>query len=123
MEGSQAASQAARLNLRNARAERCRIVHADVCGALPELLLGERPEVVIVDPPRAGLATATATALAGSRVLRVVYVSCDPATFARDLRLLSEKGRFHLRSVVPLDLFPQTGHIELVACLDRETSG
>jgi 23S rRNA (uracil1939-C5)-methyltransferase len=59
-------------------------------------------------------------AILASPVRRLVYVSCDPATLARDLRLLVDGG-FALTEVQPLDMFPHTQHIEVVTTLDRES--
>jgi 23S rRNA (uracil1939-C5)-methyltransferase len=73
-----------------------------------------RGATVIVDPPRTGLSAAVVAALAGRRVRRIVYVSCDPPTFARDARALIAAG-YGLDGVQPLDLFPGTAHVELVA--------
>jgi 23S rRNA (uracil1939-C5)-methyltransferase len=56
--------------------------------------------------------------LTDKRIKRVVYVSCDPATFARDAQFLAHSG-FVLKKITPVDLFPQTSHVELVALLDR----
>ncbi len=74
-------------------------------------------DCVVFDPPRAG-ARAQAERLARSRVPRVIAVSCAPATFARDARILADGG-YRLVSVVPVDQFPWSGHVELVACLER----
>jgi 23S rRNA (uracil1939-C5)-methyltransferase len=74
-------------------------------------------DVAVLDPPRAG-ARPLLEALARSVRRRIVYVSCDPATFARDVAVLAPLG-FELRSAVVLDLFPQTYHLETVATLDR----
>lgn len=71
-------------------------------------------EAAIVDPPRAGLARTALEALIQHRPARLVYVSCDPATLARDARLLTEAG-YRLVEVQPVDMFPQTYHIETVA--------
>ena len=79
----------------------------------------ERGDVVILDPPRAGLARGVVPALADERPSRVVYVSCDAATFARDLREFLDTG-FSLRHLEVHDLFPMTEHIELVALLDTD---
>jgi 23S rRNA (uracil1939-C5)-methyltransferase len=83
---------------------------------LPEL--DPAPDVVVVDPPRVGLQAQVVQAVLAARVGRLVYVSCDPATLARDLRLLVDGG-FALSSVQPIDMFPQTQHIECVTTLDR----
>lgn len=76
--------------------------------------LDVRADAVLVDPPRAGLATAALDALLARRAPRLVYVACDPATFARDARRLSAGG-YRLEYIQPLDLFPQTYHVECVA--------
>jgi 23S rRNA (uracil1939-C5)-methyltransferase len=75
-------------------------------------------DVVIVDPPRSGCSPEALSALARSRARRMVYVSCNPVTLARDVKFLSGK-RFRLTRVVPVDLFPQSFHIEAVARLER----
>ena len=75
-------------------------------------------DVLIVDPPRVGLESSIRDAIASDGPSRVVYVSCDPATLARDLRVLVARG-YALSSVQALDLFPQTPHVEVVARLDR----
>lgn len=77
--------------------------------------------VVVCDPPRTGLGRGVADALARSRPRRVVYVSCDAATLARDLRKLLDQG-FTLVSLDAYDLFPKTEHVELVASLDAATT-
>jgi len=79
--------------------------------------LEPRPTTAVLDPSRQGCAPATLQALIDARVPRLAYVSCEPATLARDLRLLSDGG-FTVRSVQPVDLFPQTYHIECVALLE-----
>lgn len=86
--------------------------------ALPALDL--RPDAVIVDPPRTGLGTDVVQWLVDLSPDRVVYVSCDPSTLARDGQRLAKAG-FELRSVTPFDLFPQTFHIETVSVWGRQT--
>jgi 23S rRNA (uracil1939-C5)-methyltransferase len=76
-----------------------------------------KPDVVILDPPRAGLDARVVSALAESKPGKIIYVSCDPATLARDIKRLIQNG-FELKSVTPFDQFPQTYHIECVACLE-----
>lgn len=96
-------------------------------GTVEDLLPGldPAPDLVIVDPPRIGLAPSVVEALLASACRRLVYVSCDPATLARDLRLLVDgaphagQPGFSLTSVQPLDMFPHTQHIECVTTLDR----
>ena len=74
---------------------------------------------VLVDPPRTGLSRGVAASLAASSASRVVYVSCDVATLARDVRALVDGG-FRLRQMELFDLFPNTAHVETVSLLDRD---
>lgn len=76
-------------------------------------------EVVFLDPPRKGSDEVTLGAIAESRVPAVWYLSCDPATLARDLKFLAAKG-YRLTNVQPFDMFPQTGHIETLVTLAHE---
>ena len=69
--------------------------------------------LAVVDPPRAGLGRAGVEAVTADRPRAVAYVSCDPASFARDARMLVDAG-YTLEWVAPVDMFPQTFHIELV---------
>jgi len=76
------------------------------------------PATVVVDPPRTGMLPETARAVARLAGERIVFVSCDPATFARDAKLL-DAGGFSLSSLTVFDLFPNTAHIESVGVFDR----
>jgi 23S rRNA (uracil1939-C5)-methyltransferase len=80
----------------------------------PELA---RFDAVVIDPPRPG-AAAQATALAASRVPRIVYVSCSPASFARDARVLADGG-YRMKNVQPIDQFVWSAHTELVGFFER----
>ena len=82
---------------------------------LPEL--GLHPDVVVLDPPRKGCASGAIAALRIIQPQRIVYMSCNPATLARDLKLLCADGLYTLGPVQPADLFPQTAHVECVASL------
>jgi len=82
---------------------------------------GIRPDVVVVDPPRKGLNTDTIEALSRMSPRRVVYVSCDPATLARDVALLKEKG-YALKNAMAADLFPRCAHVESIVCLIKQES-
>jgi tRNA/tmRNA/rRNA uracil-C5-methylase (TrmA/RlmC/RlmD family) len=75
-------------------------------------------DVVVLDPPRGGLAKGVANALVRRAPRRLVYVSCDAATLSRDLKVLVEGG-FELTDLRVFDLFPMTEHVELVAVLDN----
>ena len=80
---------------------------------------GIRPDVVVVDPPRKGLNGDTIEALSGMSPRRIVYVSCDPATLARDVALLKERG-YVLKNAQAADLFPRCSHVESIVCLTRK---
>jgi len=88
-----------------------------VLPALAEEL--QTPDLVLLDPPRAGLLPAARKALQTLNSARIIYVSCDPSTLARDLKHLCEAG-YALQSVRAFDMFPQTYHIEAVAALTRD---
>ena len=77
-----------------------------------------RPDLIVLDPPRAGLDTETVQLLAQIHAPSMVYVSCDPATLGRDLRALCLE-RYSVESVTFVDMFPQTFHLETLACLRR----
>ena len=83
--------------------------------------LSEKPDVVVLDPPRAGCQPRTLQSLIQLAPSRVAYVSCDAETMARDLKHLCD-GPYTLKQVVPLDMFPQTHHVECVALLELATA-
>jgi 23S rRNA (uracil1939-C5)-methyltransferase len=86
---------------------------------LPEMASqGLHPEVVVLDPPRRGCGRETLDAVAYMQVPRVVYVSCDPGTLARDLGYLAGKG-YRVGEVQPVDMFPWTQHVETVVLMSR----
>ena len=76
-------------------------------------------DILVMDPPRAGLAPAVHDALGKLMPKQIAYISCDPATLARDVKKILQKG-YEWKSVTPFDLFPQTGHVESVSVLVRE---
>ncbi len=77
-----------------------------------------KPDVILTDPPRPGMHPAVITHLLAAAPDRIVYVSCNPATQARDLKMLS--GDYNLISAIPVDMFPHTHHIECIALLKRK---
>ena len=79
---------------------------------------GVKADVVVVDPPRKGLNADTIEALARFAPRRIVYVSCDPATLARDVALLKERG-YKLQNAMAADLFPRCAHVETIVCLSK----
>ncbi len=92
-------------------------IEGEVEKVLPKLAL--RPTAVVIDPSRQGCGVPTLDALVAAEVPRIAYVSCEPSTLARDLRVLVDGG-YRVAHVQPVDLFPQTFHIECVAILRRE---
>ena len=105
-------------------AERNNIKNAEFyCGAAEQVvpdLIGRdiRPDVVFLDPPRKGSDEKTLSAILSARPERIVYVSCNPATLARDARYLADGG-YRLTRAVPVDMFPHTAHVECVALFDK----
>jgi 23S rRNA (uracil1939-C5)-methyltransferase len=96
-----------------------RFFAGDVRLALRELIQkAGRPDVLVVDPPRAGLSQKVVRRIVEAAPRRVVYVSCNPTTLAPNAAQLVAAG-YQLRRVRPVDMFPQTPHIECVAVLDR----
>ncbi len=89
-------------------------------GAVEDVLptLSQAVNVAVLDPPRAGVAPRALEALVGKQPRRIVYVSCDPGTLARDVRTLLDRG-YRLEAVQPVDMFPQTHHVETVALITR----
>jgi 23S rRNA (uracil1939-C5)-methyltransferase len=106
-------------NARRNEIDNARFFAGDVRLALRELVSqARRPDVVVVDPPRAGLSAKIVRRVIEAAPARVVYVSCNPTTLAPNAAQLIEAG-YELRRVRPVDMFPQTPHIECVAVLDR----
>jgi 23S rRNA (uracil1939-C5)-methyltransferase len=87
----------------------------DVADLLPQLDV--TPDIVLLDPPRKGCEPAVLEALIALKPKRIVYISCNPATLARDLQVLCETGGYKITRVQPADFFPQTSHVECAAFL------
>ncbi len=100
----------------NLQGKQHRIVASSTLDFLRRAAREKTPELVVVDPPRAGLGKEVAALLAASRPANITYVSCDPATLSRDLKSLLDSG-YHLSAIRMVDLFPQTFHLESVATL------
>ncbi len=99
----------------------CTFLLGDLKDQLAEIPPGVRPQtkphVVLCDPPRAGMHPNVVETLRAMHPDRIVYVSCNPATQARDLKMLCEDGTYHLIEAQPVDMFPHTTHVENVAVL------
>ena len=117
------AIRAARLNAQRRGCAHGEFISADVELAWPDLFKGRDPRssTVLLDPPRKGCQKRLLGLLREARPSQIVYVSCHPATMARDLNELCADGVFELVQVVPLDMFPQTQHVECVADLRCRT--
>ena len=107
----------ARANAERNALPKARFEQADVAASLAEHLAWA--EALLVDPPRKGLAPEVMDAILQAPPSRIAYISCNPATLARDLGLLSEAG-YRIRPIQPVDFFPQTSHVECVALLERD---
>ncbi len=119
-----AAVECARQNAKQNNVQNAEFFCADA-GSADEILRatnGKRPDVVIIDPPRKGSTRALAECLADLCVPRVVYVSCDATTLARDCTYFKEFG-YEIGEVHPVDMFPRTGHVEAVVSLTRSGGG
>lgn len=106
-----------RRNLDNAGLDNVDPVGGDAGREFPET----GADLIVVDPPRAGLAPDVVEKLSAQPARRIAYVSCDPATLARDLARFRGTGTFEPVSVTPVDLFPQTFHVETVVLLSHES--
>ena len=76
-------------------------------------------DAVVVDPPRAGLEYSLISSLLDRKPAQISYISCDPATLARDLKLLTSDGTYEIKSITPVDMFPGTAAVECVVLLQR----
>lgn len=112
-----AAIENAKRNAARNRIENAEFICGDAAHAAKVLLeRGEKPDVIIIDPPRKGCDPSLITTIAAMRPDRVVYVSCDPATLARDLKQFDADG-YRITAVTPVDMFPCTAHCEVVVQL------
>ena len=105
-------------NVRNAE-----FIVGDCTKVMPRLYKqGVRPDVVVVDPPRAGCTEAVLQTFASMQPKRIVYVSCNPATLARDIEIMAKLG-YKAKKVQPVDMFSHSSHVESVALINRAEKG
>ena len=110
----------ARSNVKRHRRSNCRLLQGKVERLLPKLLAREgKADLIVFDPPRRGCGRAALEAAAAMAPRTILMVSCHPGTLARDLRYLAELGYRTVR-VQPIDMFPQTAHVECLALCSRE---
>lgn len=109
----------ARKNARRNGIDNAAFLCADAATAAARLAKdGIRPDVVLLDPPRKGCTEELAATVSQMGPRRIVYVSCDPGTLARDLKTFGALG-YHTDAVQPVDMFPRTAHVETVARLTK----
>ena len=104
-----------RRNLEHANLTNVDVIGGDAAREFPD----DEADLIVVDPPRAGLAEDVVQKLSAQPARAIAYVSCDPATLARDLARFEELGVFSPERITPVDLFPQTFHVETVTILTR----
>ena len=107
----------AKKNAKKNHMENTEFYAADAGKLMPQLYRqGLVPDVIVMDPVRAGCSEEVLKAAAGMNPKRIVYVSCNPATFARDAKILKSEG-YEIKKIQPVDMFPQTMHVEVIALL------
>jgi SAM-dependent methyltransferases related to tRNA (uracil-5-)-methyltransferase len=108
----------AQINAENAGVKNVKFISGDIEDVLSGDFLSPADEIdlIILDPPRSGCSGSVLKAIAALRPQKVIYVSCNPATQARDVKYLDEHG-YALLSLLPVDMFPQTEHIEVIGLL------
>lgn len=107
-------------NAQTNKIENVEFIAGDAVEVMPDLYRsGVRPEVIVVDPPRAGCEPKVLETFVKMKPERIVYVSCNPASLARDLAILAEQG-YQTVEIQPVDMFPHTHHVECVAKLIRK---
>jgi 23S rRNA (uracil1939-C5)-methyltransferase len=111
-------------NIRNL--EKNNIKNVTVINAPVEKFLSEwkregksTPDVIVVDPPRAGMHPDAPAILRDFNPKEIIYVSCNPATLARDIALIAPNGEYRVTDITPVDMFPHTHHIEVVMRMER----
>ena len=110
----------AKINAANNNITNCDFYAGDMKDILTDAFVEEhgRPDVIILDPPRAGCDEKLVRFVSTLNAKRIVYISCNPKTLARDVVIFRECG-YDTNIVYPFDLFPMTGHVESVVCLTR----
>ncbi len=91
----------------------------EVSSVLPKLYNeGLKPDVIIIDPPRSGIDYKTLDILTRKVPKKIIYVSCNPSTLAKNLKVLTKK--YEVKSITPFDMFPHTSHIESITILEKK---
>jgi 23S rRNA (uracil1939-C5)-methyltransferase len=120
-EWNEEAVEDAKANLRENKIENVEVLILSAEDALDSLISQNfKPELVVMDPPRQGLSNPVRLKLLHLSPRQMIYVSCDPATLARDLKSFLASGQYRLESVLPLDMFPHSAHVECICSLTKD---
>ena len=110
----------AKENAKNNNIKNVEFIIGDTVEVMPKLYQeGVKPDVIVVDPPRAGCEKSVLETFAKMQPSKIVYVSCNPASLARDIAILAEHN-YQAIQIQPVDMFSQTSHVECVALIERK---
>ena len=118
IESVESSTLAAKLTSYENSIQNVEFVNGKVEKELPKILKKEDVGAIIFDPPRRGIEESALKSVVQNKIEKIVYISCNPATFARDVKILAANG-YLLKKVTPVDMFPQTNHIEVVGLLKK----
>ena len=117
-ESVESSTLAAKLTSYENSIQNVEFVNGKVEKELPKILKRENIGAIVFDPPRRGIEEIALKSVIKNKIEKIVYISCNPATFARDVKILTENG-YVLKKITPVDMFPQTAHIEVVGLLEK----
>ena len=118
IENVESSTLAAKLTSYENSIQNVEFVNGKVEKELPKILKRENIGAIVFDPPRRGIEEIALKSVIKNKIEKIVYISCNPATFARDVKILTENG-YVLKKITPVDMFPQTAHIEVVGLLEK----
>ena len=118
IESVESSTLAAKLTSYENSIQNVEFVNGKVEKELPKILKREDVGAIVFDPPRRGIEELALKSVVQNKIEKIVYISCNPATFARDVKILTENG-YVLKKITPVDMFPQTAHIEVVGLLEK----
>lgn len=110
------AVKAARINAKLNGLTNCEFIAGDVLKVIDEI--EDKPDMIVLDPPREGIHPKALLKIIGYGVSKIVYISCNPISLVRDIKVLQEEG-YRVERVRGVDMFPMAGHVEVVTCLHR----
>ena len=120
IESVESSTLAAKLTSYENSIQNVEFINGKVEKELPKILKRENIGAIVFDPPRRGIEEIALKSVIKNKIEKIVYISCNPATFARDVKILTENG-YVLKKITPVDMFPQTGHIEVVGVMTKIT--